>query len=722
VRVQTSRLEAQLCQELEGGEIIGGRFGGDRTQVPSPRFLNHPEQQSRGQSLPAELEIHAKIDQPQDASQRVRPGGDRRDRRALVLRHQGNPFIGSGDDLLYREGLLIAQGMAMGALFPQRPRVHLPGSGQPLAAALDVEILRRFTRGVDVPDAAQIGCRHGADFHARKDIAPSAAGKPDFAFRILPYNFPMAQMTVTQAVQLAERCKAEGKLGEAESIYRQILAAAPKSAVILNHLGMVVGDANRLSEACDIFRQAVEAEPASFFAWSNLALINEKLEDFDQAIAARRKAIELQPEAAEEWHRLGVCFAKRGDVKRAIETLRKALELNPRTEGIRHDLILGLCKDDQHSAARELLFPEPPGKMPGAQTVKLVTDGMKTHGRFEEAVEIWRRVVELRPADGEARGQWAMCLITQGDYERGWREYEARWQCDTFEENLRLDPHRQWGVPPIGHPDVAGKTILLYSEQGVGDVIQFARYASAFAKRGARVILQCPWPLKALMETCAGVRLVYAEIEGLPSYDWHIPLMSLPLALGTTTQNIPADVPYLRVDPARCGIWESRVRSAAPGFGLRVGLAWAGNPKHKNDENRSIDPAALSKLAVVEGAAFFSLQKSKENKKAVPPPGLALLDFTQSLSDFAETAALIEQLDLVISVDTAVAHLAGALAKPVWTLIPFVPDFRWHLSGNETGWYPTMRLFRQQAYGNWTDVIERVVNALRAQVERKMGD
>jgi hypothetical protein len=348
-------------------------------------------------------------------------------------------------------------------------------------------------------------------------------------------------------------------------------------------------------------------------------------------------------------------------------------------------------------------------------------DGLKEVDRFEEATEIWRRTLESDPSRLEARGQWAMCLITLGDYERGWREYEARWGCATFENNRRLDPRRHWGVPPTGHPDVAGKTILLYSEQGIGDVIQCARYASIFAARGARVIVQCPWSLKALLEKCVGVRLVYGDRETLPKYDWHIPVMSLPLAFGTTQRTIPADIPYLRADPARCKSWQARVGSAAaPRSRLRVGLTWAGNPKHKNDPNRSVDPALLSGLATVDGVDFFSLQKSRKNKKAESPPGLRLIDFTNSLHDFAETAALIEQLDLVISVDTAVAHLAGAMGKPVWTLLSYPPDFRWHMHGDETAWYPTMRLFRQESNRQWPEVIERIVRELRVQADPSM--
>jgi len=524
----------------------------------------------------------------------------------------------------------------------------------------------------------------------------------------------MAAISLEQAMKLAEQLKSQGKLAEAEKVYRQILAAAPANAGALNLLGTVVGDLHRLPEARDLFRQATRAEPTYHDAWTNLSLCCERLDEFDEAIVARRKAIELKPDWAEHWHRLGTCAGKQGDLKEAIVSLRKSRDMDPASDGIIHDLIMALCKDNQHKAAEDLAFPPPPAKPVADLSLRYLADSLKKAGRFDDATEIWRRTLEIDPSRSEARGQWAMCLITLGDYERGWREYESRWDCDTFEGNRRLDPKRQWGVSPTGHPDVAGKTILLYAEQGIGDTIQFVRYASIFADRGARVIVQCVWPLKALLEKCTGVRLVYGDKEALPNYDWHVPLMSLPHAFGTTLQTIPANIPYLQADPARCKSWQSRVQSAAtPGSRLRVGLTWAGNPKHKNDSNRSVDPALLSGLASVQGLDFFSLQKSKENKKAEPPPGLRLIDLTTQLYDFAETAALIEQLDLVISADTAVAHLAGAMGKPVWTLIPCPPDFRWHIQGEQTAWYPTMRLFRQESYGKWADVIEKIVSALK---------
>ena len=529
----------------------------------------------------------------------------------------------------------------------------------------------------------------------------------------------MAEVTLEQAIKMAEQFKAQGNPAETERIYRTILDVVPGNVRALNGLGIIVAEAKRLPEAREIFQRTVQTDPNFADAWANLSLACEETGEIDRAIDARRKVLEFQGNFAEHWHRLGVCLSKRGEIKEGIEVLRKSLDLDPFSESIRHDLVFALSKDNQEDAAVEVMFDPILPKPMGPKTVKAVADTMKMRGRFHDATEVWARSLLADPTSAETRGQWAMCLITEGDYERGWREYEARWLCDTFESNIRMDPSRQWGIPPVGSPDVAGKTILIYPEQGLGDVIQFIRYASILTRRGARVIVQTPWPLQTLLESCTGVRLVYGRKDKLPGYDWHIPVMSLPLVMGTTLQTIPAEVPYLKADPARSRTWLERVQKATPpGSRLRVGLAWAGNPKHKNDANRSIDPKLLSALSQGQGVAFFSLQKSNENEKAeVMPPGLRITDFASSLCDFAETAAMIEHLDLVITADTAVAHLAGALAKKVWTLLPFVPDFRWGLTGSTTPWYPTMRLFRQEAYGDWQGVIAKVFEALNSHVQ-----
>jgi tetratricopeptide (TPR) repeat protein len=533
--------------------------------------------------------------------------------------------------------------------------------------------------------------------------------------RLFLYDSIMGTMSVEKAVEMAEQYKARGKPAEAENVYRQILAVAPENVHVLNRLGICVAEAGRLAEAREIFLRAVKVDPALAPGWENLSLAYERLNDFDNAIAARRKAIEVNANNPEDWHRLGTCLGKMGEFGAAIESLRKSVELDPNINGAHHDLVLALSRNGQSEAAEEAAFRRIGMiKSVDPEMVRPVADSFKAAGKFERATDMWRRIVDADPRCNEAQGQLAMCLITLGDYENGWRLYESRWDCDSFSDNSRRDPSRQWGREPVGRPDVAGKTILIYSEQGIGDAIQFVRYAALFAKRGARVIVQCHWPIKSLLEKCAGVRLVYGSREKLPSYDWHVPVFSLPHVFGTTIDTIPAEIPYLTVDPARGKSWAARIASATPaGTRLRVGIAWAGNPKHKNDANRSIHPDLLAPLADVESVAFFSLQKANENEKAAMQPARPrLIDFTSSLCDFAETAALVEHLDLVICADTAISHLAGALGKPVWTLLPFVPDFRWGLQGSQTPWYPTMRLFRQSEPRDWPGVMGRIVEAL----------
>jgi tetratricopeptide (TPR) repeat protein len=525
----------------------------------------------------------------------------------------------------------------------------------------------------------------------------------------------MPEIPLEQAIEIAERFRSVGNREEAIRVYRQIAAAGAANPRLLNNLGICLGELNRVAEARPVFQQAVEMEPTFLEGWSNLSIACEKLNDLPAAIAARRKAIELSPQEAEHYHRLGTCLGKSGELDAALAALRKSLELNPQSEPAHHDYVLALCRAKRVDEAEKALFARiERTRRVVAEQLRPIAEMFKAAGDFQHATDLWRRAAEADPRCAEAFGQLSMCLITLGDYKDGWALYERRWDCDSFSDNSRRDPARQWGTAEVGRPDVAGKSILIYSEQGIGDTIQFTRYAALFARQGARVIVQCSWPVKTLLERCAGVRLTYASHEEVPAYDWHIPVMSLPYVFGTTVETIPAEIPYITVDPRRSKTWAARVAARDSDSRLRVGLAWAGNPKHKNDGRRSIHPDLLAPLGQIPGIAFFSLQKANENEKAaIQPSKLKLIDFTTSLHDFSETAALIDQLDLVICADTAVAHLAGALGKAVWTLLPFVPDFRWGLSGEKTPWYPTMRLFRQRRHDDWTGAIDAAAGALK---------
>ncbi len=327
---------------------------------------------------------------------------------------------------------------------------------------------------------------------------------------------------------------------------------------------------------------------------------------------------------------------------------------------------------------------------------------LKEQNRVDEALSALERVLELDKDHSDAPGARGLLLLVKGDLERGWREYERRWEARNFPEK-RPDLDRPlWRGEPM-----AGRTLLLWTEQGNGDTIQFVRYAALLAEQGVRVVLQCPSDLAPLMKSVRGIERVVMKGAALPPFDAYCPLLSVPLAMGTRLETIPAQVPYISAEPQRVAKWRERLQVCEGR--LKVGLAWSGSPQHVNDRRRSCPLRLLAPLAQVEGVTLVSLQKGPGSAQAVPPPaGMKLVNLTAGIGDFADTAALVANLDLVITVDTAVAHLAGAMGKAVWTLLPFVPDWRWMLGREDSPWYPTMRLFRQAEAGDWASAIRRV--------------
>jgi hypothetical protein len=301
--------------------------------------------------------------------------------------------------------------------------------------------------------------------------------------------------------------------------------------------------------------------------------------------------------------------------------------------------------------------------------------------------------------------------LLSGDFKHGFAEYEWRWESEQLRANKRNFPQPLWR----GQESVAGKTVLLHAEQGMGDTIQFCRYAPLLAERGARVILEVQKPLRELLSTLAGVAQVVSAGDPLPDFDMHCPLLSLPLAFETEPAAIPAATPYLSASPQLLKDWERRL---GPHDRPRVGLVWSGSTFLKNDRNRSIALSALLPLLDID-ATFISLQKDVRAKDAVTLQDRTdIRDVRDELKDFTDTAALVSHLDLVISVDTSVGHLAGALAKPVWMLLPYVPDWRWQLDRDDSPWYPTARLFRQDEARSWQGVVARVHAALQEFVHR----
>jgi Flp pilus assembly protein TadD len=456
-----------------------------------------------------------------------------------------------------------------------------------------------------------------------------------------------------------------GNLPLAERAYRHVLANQPNNARAVYLLGLTFAQRGMLPGAVECWRRAIALKPDYVEAYSNLGAALGQLKQTDGALLYLRRAVELDPRSAAAHNNLASTLSETDQPDEAIEHFRRAVELKPDY----FDALFNLAKLTQRQ------------------------------GDIRGAGPLLDRAVSLKPEDPEARFLRGMNLLLLGDLPNGLRDYEARTRCKDF----TIDPRQLPGLPWEGQ-DPAGKTILLHAEQGLGDTIQFARYAPLLGQRGARVLLEVQPPLVSVMRTLDGIERVIARGDALPGFDLQASLLSLPRLFATTNQTIPANVPYLVPDPQRLEFWRHRLEgSPRP----RVGFVLAGNPRHTNDRNRSMPPEQFRAfLKQVEGVSWFSLQKDR----AEPIEGT--LDYTPDLHDFMETAALVTQLDLVVSVDTSVAHLAGALAKPVWLLLPFVPEWRWQLDRSDSPWYPTMRIFRQGTRGDWSGLLGHVAQEL----------
>ncbi|HWY86690.1 MAG TPA: glycosyltransferase family 9 protein, partial [Gemmataceae bacterium] len=324
-------------------------------------------------------------------------------------------------------------------------------------------------------------------------------------------------------------------------------------------------------------------------------------------------------------------------------------------------------------------------------------------GELDQAAAVFQTIIQSRGDDADAHVNYAQTLLTRGQFQRGWAEYEWRLK--------RVSLAWPYTQPQWTGEDLAGKTILLRSEQGLGDTIQFIRFAPMPAQGGAIVLLRCPPELTRLVTGMPGIKGLVPMDQPPPLCEFQCPLLSLPFVLGTELPSIPTAVPYLVPEPALVRAWREKLDMHGQGF--RVGLVWAGTALHKNDRNRSLPLRGLSAMAAIANVLYVSLQVGAPAAQlAAPPAGMKIVDVGTQLTDFADTAAVIANLDLVITVDTAVAHMAGAMGKPVWTLLSKVADWRWLLDREDSPWYPTMRLFRQKTRGDWAELMGRVAAAL----------
>ena len=401
-------------------------------------------------------------------------------------------------------------------------------------------------------------------------------------------------------------------------------------------------------------------------------------------------------------HLLGVILHQRGQQAEARDLIGQSLAIEPNDFAAHNNLgeVLKALGDFEAALTCAQKALELNSQFGPAHTS--IAENLMNLGRMSEALDHAAKAIALGPNDPNAHVVRARYLLLTGQLTRGWPEYEWR---------LRKYPHlrRQLPMPRWTGGKVQGRSILLSAEQGFGDVIQFVRYADVLAERDLEVYVECHAELKRLMQRASGVVQAYSVGEPLPRCDYYIPLPSLPLAFNTSIKTIPSQVPYITPHPKLAEAWAEPVRKDKPGF--RVGVAWAGRRTHQHDQLRSCPLDVLSTLAAVEGAVLYSLQKGADGGAL---EAMGMIDRSSRMADFADTAALIASLDLVITVDTAVAHLAGAMGKPVWIMLPHAPEWRWMLDREDSPWYPTAKLFRQEKAGDWAGVVKRVAEYLRA--------
>jgi tetratricopeptide (TPR) repeat protein len=546
---------------------------------------------------------------------------------------------------------------------------------------------------------------------------------------------------LAQSLAQALALHRQGRLDEAEKLYTRVLKAERDNFDALHLLGMLQHQRGKAGEAYRLMTAALKVNPRSPDALSNLALVLHALKRHDEALASLDKALALAPGHLDALNNRGSVLL---DLKRPAEAkaaFDAVLAREPRHLQARvnrgnalaelgeaavaiadYDAALAAAPGHplalyNRGNAQRLLGREREAIADYERALRAAPNHLNAWlnrgfalaalNRHREALESYGKLLALRPDHADAHFNAALSLLTLGDYRRGFAEYEWRWQ------RAGTSPRKDLRRPPwLGEAPLAGKMILLHAEQGLGDTVQFARYAPLLARQGATVLLEVQPELKPLLAGLAGVAAVIAQGEALPPFDLHCPLGSLPLACKTELATVPAEIPYLRAPEERVARWRSRLEQVRS---PRVALAWSGRAAHPNDRNRSLALAQLAPLLSLPQIRFASIQRELRAADAEVLAGEnRILHLGGDLADFADTAAVLALADLLICVDTSVAHVAGALGRPAFVLLPFQPDWRWLLERDFSPWYPAMKLFRQPSPGDWASAIE----CLRAELLR----
>ncbi|MBF0135719.1 MAG: tetratricopeptide repeat protein [Magnetococcales bacterium] len=530
-----------------------------------------------------------------------------------------------------------------------------------------------------------------------------------------------------------------GELEGAVTCYRQALAVKPDYAEACNNLGLALMELNDLSEARSQLQRAIILQPDYPEAHNNLGLVLCRMGEGIGAKQAFQEALRLRPEWPEALLNLGSLLRQQGDLPGAIQCCRQILAKRPddpdawfnlgnalRDQGNQaeatdcYERVLALVPDYFRACNNLGCLFQDQGDLEGARraflrTLAMAPDYPEAHnnlgtllqllGRPEEALACFQRALELDPEYADAHVNRAMAWLAAGQFLAGWQEYAWRW----YQAGAR-PPGDQFSQPLWQGESLLGKRILLHAEQGLGDTLQFIRYAPLVKKRGGEVLVQCQPPLTRLLSAQEGIDLVLSQGDSLPEFDCQVPLLSLPGIFGTDMETIPAQLPYIVPEAALVESWQKRMPS---GYSRQIGLVWRGSKSYRHDRYRSLPAQAMAGLLAVPEVAFYGLVKEPRIDEIDCLARLGnFFDFGPELKNFSDTAAIVANLDLIITVDTAVAHLAGAMGKPVWVLLPFSPDWRWLREGEASPWYPGMRLVRQSRQGDWSAVLDRVLQSL----------
>jgi tetratricopeptide (TPR) repeat protein len=543
-----------------------------------------------------------------------------------------------------------------------------------------------------------------------------------------------------QALNEAVALHRQGRLHEAEKIYTRVLKSVPGHFDALYLLGSIKARQGHFGEAQRLFGAAVKANPRAPQAWSNLGQAHYALKRLPEALECFDKARALAPEDADILYQHANALLSLDRPREALAEFQAVLARVP--QHIEARINSGLAQAAlgsnelalaEFEAALALLPHHPIAHFNrGVALLQLgryadaiaandrALAAMRDHigawinrgralsqlRRLDEAAASYGEVLARRKDQADAHFNLALALLTLGQYRRGFEEYEWRWR------RTGIPPQKSRGRPLwLGEYPLHRKTVLLHAEQGLGDTIQFARYVPLLAANGATVVLEVQPELKSLMASLDGAARLLARGEAPPAFDVHCPLGSLPLAMKTEIATVPAPIPYLTADAERVRHWSARLEKLPH---PHIAIAWSGNPAHENDRNRSIPFTKLVPLFAMPGS-FLSIQRDIRDADAAALAGeKRLTHLGGELEDFSDTAAVLSLCELAITVDTAPAHLAGALGRPLWVLVPFAPDWRWTLEGETTPWYPAARLFRQTSLDDWDTVIVRVADALKS--------